>query len=123
MLSLTSQALALCQLALAKEGGTVDSVVLFDRRDYVAIQGFTTRVGQTFLVQVLRKGLVAGAASGVIKAGGLTEINHPGGTLARQFQSSLKCNCIIRSMCNSAGFFSNTCDIILSHNNRQLLGR
>jgi adenosylcobinamide amidohydrolase len=79
VLASTSQALALCQLTLAAEGGTTDSVVLFDRRDYIAIQGFTTRVGQRFLVQVLRNGLVAGAASGIIKAGGLNEINHPGG--------------------------------------------
>eukprot|EP00953_Heterococcus_sp_UTEX-ZZ885_P033900 17605-Heterococcus_DN1.PRE.2 len=75
------QTLALCHSALAQEGGTTDNIVLFDRRDYITIEGFVNRVGQIYLVQVLRNGLVAGAASGVIEAGGLNEINHPGGAL------------------------------------------
>jgi hypothetical protein len=37
-LASTSKALALCQLTLAAEGGTTDSVVLFDRRDFRASQ-------------------------------------------------------------------------------------
>ncbi|MCF3141448.1 fibronectin type III domain-containing protein [Paenarthrobacter sp. AR 02] len=58
-----------------------DNLVVFPDRDFVTIEGYQDRVGQTGLVEVTRKGAgVVGSAQGVVAAGDVAfEINHPGG--------------------------------------------
>lgn len=58
-----------------------DNLVVFPDRDFITIEGYQDRVGQTALVEVTRKGAgVVGSAQGVVTAGDVAfEINHPGG--------------------------------------------
>ncbi|MDD7833747.1 fibronectin type III domain-containing protein [Paenarthrobacter sp. AB444] len=58
-----------------------DNLVVFPDRDFITIEGYQDRVGQTALVEVTRKGAgVIGSAQGVVTAGDVAfEINHPGG--------------------------------------------
>jgi hypothetical protein len=58
-----------------------DNLVVFPDRDFITIEGYQDRVGQTALVEVTRKGAgVIGSAKGVVTAGDVAfEINHPGG--------------------------------------------
>ena len=55
--------------------------MVFPDRDFVTIEGYQDRVGQTAMVEVTRKGAgVVGSAQGVVQAGDVAfEINHPGG--------------------------------------------
>ncbi|MCX8453698.1 fibronectin type III domain-containing protein [Paenarthrobacter ureafaciens] len=58
-----------------------DNLVVFPDRDFITVEGYQDRVGQTALVEVTRKGSgVVGSAQGVVSAGEVAfEINHPGG--------------------------------------------
>ncbi|WP_104179681.1 fibronectin type III domain-containing protein [Arthrobacter sp. B0490] len=58
-----------------------DNLVVFPDRDFVTIEGYQDRTGQTATVEVRRPGAgVVGSAQGVVGAGDVAfEINHPGG--------------------------------------------
>jgi hypothetical protein len=57
-----------------------DNLVVFPDRDFVTIEGFQDRVGETATVEVRRAGQVVGSARGLVEAGDVAfEINHPGG--------------------------------------------
>ena len=58
-----------------------DNVVVFPDRDFVTIEGYQTRIGQTATVEVHRPGIgIVGSAKSVVAAGDVAfEINHPGG--------------------------------------------
>ncbi|MFJ4268387.1 fibronectin type III domain-containing protein [Paenarthrobacter nicotinovorans] len=58
-----------------------DNLVVFPDRDFITVEGYQDRLGQTALVEVTRKGTgVVGSAQGVVVAGDVAfEINHPGG--------------------------------------------
>ncbi|MBG6183895.1 hypothetical protein IWX65_001863 [Arthrobacter sp. CAN_A214] len=58
-----------------------DNLVVFPDRDFITIEGYQDRVGQTATIEVSREGAgVVGSASSVVGAGDVAfEINHPGG--------------------------------------------
>lgn len=57
-----------------------DNIVVFPDRDFVTIEGYQDRIGETATVEVSRDGKVVGAAQSVVAAGDVAfEINHPGG--------------------------------------------
>ncbi len=57
-----------------------DNLVVFPDRDFVTIEGYQDKVGQTATVEVTRGGGVVGSAQSVVAAGDVAfEINHPGG--------------------------------------------
>lgn len=58
-----------------------NNVVVFPDRDFVTIEGYQERVGQTATVEVNRPGIgIVGSAKSVVAAGDVAfEINHPGG--------------------------------------------
>ncbi|MHA7207947.1 fibronectin type III domain-containing protein [Arthrobacter sp. MDT1-65] len=58
-----------------------DNLVVFPDRDFVTIEGYQDRQGQTATVEVRRPGAgVVGSAQGVVGTGDVAfEINHPGG--------------------------------------------
>ncbi|MBG6225477.1 hypothetical protein IWX63_002049 [Arthrobacter sp. CAN_A2] len=58
-----------------------DNLVVFPDRDFVTIEGYQNRIGQTATVEVRRPGVgVVGSAQSVVAAGDVAfEINHPGG--------------------------------------------
>jgi hypothetical protein len=57
-----------------------NNVVVFPDRDFVTIEGYQDKIGQTALVEVTRNGQVIGSAKGVVEEGDVAfEINHPGG--------------------------------------------
>lgn len=58
-----------------------DNLVVFPDRDFITIEGYQDRIGQTATVEVSRPGVgVVGSASSVVGAGDVAfEINHPGG--------------------------------------------
>ncbi|WP_104182060.1 Ig-like domain-containing protein [Arthrobacter sp. B0490] len=58
-----------------------DNLVVFPDRDFITVEGFADRVGQTATVEVSRPGAgVVGSASSLVGAGDVAfEINHPGG--------------------------------------------
>lgn len=58
-----------------------DNLVVFPDRDFVTIEGYQDKIGQTATVEVRRPGAgVVGSAQGVVSAGDVAfEINHPGG--------------------------------------------
>ncbi|MGK5171935.1 chitobiase/beta-hexosaminidase C-terminal domain-containing protein [Geodermatophilus sp. CPCC 205761] len=54
--------------------------MVFPNRDFVTVEGFQNRVGQTATLEVLRGGVVVGSAQSVVAAGDVAfEVNHPGG--------------------------------------------
>jgi hypothetical protein len=57
-----------------------DNLVVFPDRDFVTIEGYQDRIGQTATVEVSRGGKVIGSAQSEVAAGDVAfEINHPGG--------------------------------------------
>jgi len=57
-----------------------DNLVVFPDRDFITIEGYQDRVGQTATVEVSRGGKVIGSAQSEVAAGDVAfEINHPGG--------------------------------------------
>jgi hypothetical protein len=58
-----------------------NNVVVFPDRDFVTIEGYQDKVGQTGTVEVNRPGVgIVGSAKAVVAAGDVAfEINHPGG--------------------------------------------
>jgi hypothetical protein len=58
-----------------------DNLVVFPDRDFVTVEGYQDKVGQTATVEVTRPGGgVIGSAQGVVAAGDVAfEVNHPGG--------------------------------------------
>ncbi|WP_285249847.1 fibronectin type III domain-containing protein [Pseudarthrobacter sp. fls2-241-R2A-168] len=58
-----------------------NNVVVFPDRDFVTIEGYQDKLGQTATVEVSRPGVgLVGSAQGVVAAGDVAfEINHPGG--------------------------------------------
>ncbi|WP_461172211.1 fibronectin type III domain-containing protein [Arthrobacter sp. Z1-9] len=58
-----------------------NNVVVFPDRDFVTIEGYQDRVGETATVEVHRPGIgIVGSAKSVVAAGDVAfEINHPGG--------------------------------------------
>jgi hypothetical protein len=57
-----------------------DNLVVFPDRDFVTIEGYQDRVGQSATVEVSRNGRVVGSAQSEVAAGDVAfEINHPGG--------------------------------------------
>ncbi len=56
------------------------NIVVFPDRDFVTVEGFQNRVGQTATLEVIRGGQVVGSAQSVVAAGDPAfEVNHPGG--------------------------------------------
>jgi hypothetical protein len=77
---LAGSALAFPGVAAAVPPEFPDNIVVFPDRDFVTLEGFQDRVGQTGLVEVRRAGAVIGSAKGVVEAGDVAfEVNHPGG--------------------------------------------
>jgi hypothetical protein len=57
-----------------------NNLVVFPDRDFLAVEGYQDRVGQTALIEVTRGGEVVGSAKAEIAEGDpAVEINHPGG--------------------------------------------
>jgi hypothetical protein len=58
-----------------------NNLVVFPDRDFVTIEGYQDKIGQTGTVEVHRPGIgIVGSAKGVVAAGDVAfEINHPGG--------------------------------------------
>ncbi len=58
-----------------------NNVVVFPDRDFVTIEGYQDRIGETATVEVSRPGAgIVGSAQSVVAAGDVAfEINHPGG--------------------------------------------
>ena len=58
-----------------------NNIVVFPDRDFITIEGYQDRIGQTATVEVTRAGTgVIGSAKSVVSAGDVAfEINHPGG--------------------------------------------
>ncbi|WP_051427674.1 fibronectin type III domain-containing protein [Arthrobacter sp. H20] len=58
-----------------------DNIVVFPDRDFVTIEGFQDRLGQTATVEVSRPSVgIIGSAQGTVQAGDVAfEVNHPGG--------------------------------------------
>ncbi len=57
-----------------------DNLVVFPDRDFITIEGYQDRIGQTATVEVSRGGKVIGSAQSEVAAGDVAfEINHPGG--------------------------------------------
>ncbi|WP_458781270.1 hypothetical protein [Arthrobacter sp. D3-16] len=57
-----------------------DNLVVFPDRDFITIEGYQDRIGETATVEVTRGGGVVGSAQSVVAAGDVAfEINHPGG--------------------------------------------
>ena len=56
------------------------NIVVFPDRDFVTVEGFQNRVGQTATLEVIRGTEVVGSANSVVAAGDVAfEVNHPGG--------------------------------------------
>ncbi|MFW3169164.1 chitobiase/beta-hexosaminidase C-terminal domain-containing protein [Geodermatophilus sp. CPCC 206100] len=56
------------------------NIVVFPNRDFVTVEGFQNRVGQTATLEVIRGTQVVGSAQSVVAAGDVAfEVNHPGG--------------------------------------------
>jgi hypothetical protein len=57
-----------------------NNIVVFPNRDFVTVEGFQNRVGQTATLEVIRGTQVVGSAQSVVAAGDVAfEVNHPGG--------------------------------------------
>jgi hypothetical protein len=58
-----------------------DNLIVFPNRDFVSVEGYEGREGQTATLEVTRPGVgVVGSAEAVVAAGGVAfEVNHPGG--------------------------------------------
>ncbi|APX01915.1 hypothetical protein BWQ92_09500 [Arthrobacter sp. QXT-31] len=57
-----------------------DNIVVFPDRDFITIEGYQDRIGETATVEVSRGGKVVGSAQSEVAAGDVAfEINHPGG--------------------------------------------
>ena len=58
-----------------------DNLLVFPNRDFVSVQGYAERMGQTATVEVNRPGVgVVGSSTAVVSGGDVAfEINHPGG--------------------------------------------
>ena len=58
-----------------------DNIIVFPDRDFITIEGYQDRIGQTATVEVTRPGVgVVGSAKSVVGEGDVAfEINHPGG--------------------------------------------
>ena len=57
-----------------------NNLVVFPDRDFLAVEGYQDRVGQTALIEVTRGGEVVGSAKATIAEGDpAIEVNHPGG--------------------------------------------
>ncbi|KAJ3249604.1 hypothetical protein HK104_007655, partial [Borealophlyctis nickersoniae] len=57
-----------------------DNLLVFPNRDFVTIEGFQDKIGQTGLLEVTRQGKLIGSAQGVVTEGAVAfEVNHPGG--------------------------------------------
>jgi hypothetical protein len=77
---LIGSSLVLPGLAAAAVPTAPDNLLVFSNRDFVTVEGYQDRVGQTGTLQVLRGGQVVGSAKGVVEAGDVAfEVNHPGG--------------------------------------------
>jgi Chitobiase/beta-hexosaminidase C-terminal domain len=72
--------LVMAQSASAAPPAAPNNIVVFPNRDFVTIEGFQNRVGQTATLEVLRGTTVVGSAQSVVAAGDVAfEVNHPGG--------------------------------------------
>lgn len=57
-----------------------DNIVVFPDRDFVSIEGYSGRGGETATVEVVRDGAVVGSAKSLISGTDVAfEVNHPGG--------------------------------------------
>lgn len=58
-----------------------DNLVVFPNRDFLTVEGYQDRIGQTATVEISRAGVgVVGSAQGVISGDDVAfEVNHPGG--------------------------------------------
>ncbi|HEX2102736.1 MAG TPA: fibronectin type III domain-containing protein [Solirubrobacteraceae bacterium] len=57
-----------------------DNLVVFPDRDFITVEGYQDRIGQTATIEVSRDGKVIGSAQSPVAAGDVAfEINHPGG--------------------------------------------
>src|SRR5919112_3671654 len=72
--------LVMAQGASAAPPPFPNNLVVFPDRDFVTVEGFQNRVGQTATLEVIRGGAVVGSAQSVVAAGDVAfEVNHPGG--------------------------------------------
>jgi Chitobiase/beta-hexosaminidase C-terminal domain len=72
--------LVMAQSASAAPPPFPNNIVVFPNRDFVTVEGFQNRVGQTATLEVIRAGQVVGSAQSVVAAGDVAfEVNHPGG--------------------------------------------
>jgi len=57
-----------------------NNIVIFPDRDFLTLEGYESRAGQTATITVTRGGVTSGMAQGVVGAGDPSlEVNHPGG--------------------------------------------
>lgn len=58
-----------------------DNIIVFPDRDFVSVEGYEDRAGQTATLEVTRPGAgIIGSAQATVSAGGVAfEVNHPGG--------------------------------------------
>lgn len=78
--SLAAGSLLAAQSASAAIPKFPNNVVVFPDRDFVSVEGYSERAGQTAVVEVVRQGQVTGSAKGTISGTDVAfEINHPGG--------------------------------------------
>src|SRR3712207_5724942 len=57
-----------------------NNIVVFPERDFVVLEGYEAKAGQSVTITVTRGGVLSGRASGVVGAGDPSiEVNHPGG--------------------------------------------
>jgi hypothetical protein len=70
----------MAQSAGAAPPAAPNNLVVFPDRDFVTVEGFQNRVGQTATLEVVRGTTVVGSAQSVVAAGDVAfEVNHPGG--------------------------------------------
>jgi Chitobiase/beta-hexosaminidase C-terminal domain/Fibronectin type III domain len=67
--------------ALAAVPAAPNNIVVFPNRDFISVEGYEDRAGQTATLELTRPGVgIIGSAEAVVAAGGVAfEINHPGG--------------------------------------------
>ena len=71
---------AACSSPRRRRRSSPNNLVVFPDRDFLAVEGYQDRVGQTALIEVTRGGEVVGSAKATIAEGDpAIEVNHPGG--------------------------------------------
>jgi Chitobiase/beta-hexosaminidase C-terminal domain/Fibronectin type III domain len=78
--SLVATGFVTATLASADVPSAPSNLVVFPNRDFVTVEGYQDRIGQTATIEVRRGTGIVGSAQAVVVAGDVAfEINHPGG--------------------------------------------